>query len=164
MLRDKSLIPLSRQHQHALALCVRIDRASPISDSDLCSWQEEIAQQFEAEIKFHFAAEERVLFPIARSFKDLSALADELQAEHVALRNSFSEAQARKMTAWGLSAFAERLSRHIRKEERQLFERMQELVKPEELAALGVHLDDALRDAAQACALPNETTKLRAKP
>src|SRR5579864_4811310 len=124
MLRDKSLIPLSRQHQHALALCVRIDRASPISDADLRSWQEEITQQFEAEIKFHFAAEERVLFPVARSFKDLSALADELQSEHTVLRNSFSEAEARKMTAWGLSAFAERLSRHIRKEERQLFERM----------------------------------------
>ena len=30
MLRDKNLIPLSRQHQHALALCVRIDRASPV--------------------------------------------------------------------------------------------------------------------------------------
>ena len=30
MLRDKSLIPLSHQHQRALALCVRIDRAQPI--------------------------------------------------------------------------------------------------------------------------------------
>jgi len=163
MLRDKSLIPLSRQHQHALALCVRIDRASPISDADLRSWQEEITQQFEAEIKFHFAAEERVLFPVARSFKDLSALADELQSEHTVLRNSFSEAEARKMTAWGLSAFAERLSRHIRKEERQLFERMQELVNPEELAALGIQLEDALKEAAQACNLPSDTTKLQAK-
>ena len=26
MLRDRNLIPLSRQHQHALALCVRLDR------------------------------------------------------------------------------------------------------------------------------------------
>jgi hemerythrin-like domain-containing protein len=34
MLRDKSLIPLSRQHQHALALCVRIERASPIPETD----------------------------------------------------------------------------------------------------------------------------------
>ena len=27
MLRDRNLIPLSHQHQHALALCVRLDRA-----------------------------------------------------------------------------------------------------------------------------------------
>jgi hemerythrin-like domain-containing protein len=163
MLRNKSLVPLSRQHQHALALCVRIDRASPISDADLRSWQEEIAQQFELEIKFHFAAEERVLFPVARSFKELAALVDELQADHETLRDAFAKAEARRMTAWELSAFAERLSRHIRKEERQLFEGMQELVSTEQLAELGVRLEDALKDAAQACSLPNETTQLRAK-
>jgi len=163
MLRDKSLIPLSRQHQHALALCVRIDRASPIPEADLRRWHEEIAQQFEQEIKFHFAAEERVLFPVARAFKELTALVDELQAEHMVLRQSFSEAEAREMTAWGLSAFAERLSAHIRKEERRLFQRLQELVNPQELAALGVELEDALKDAAQACNLPNEATKLKAK-
>jgi len=39
MLRDKNLIPLSHQHQHALALCVRIERASPISADDLEAWQ-----------------------------------------------------------------------------------------------------------------------------
>jgi hypothetical protein len=42
MLRDKSLIPLSHQHQRALALCVRIDRAQPIPDADLEAWQAEI--------------------------------------------------------------------------------------------------------------------------
>lgn len=163
MLRDKSLIPLSRQHQHALALCVRIDRASPIPNADLESWQDEVAQQFEREIKLHFAAEERVLFPVARSFQELAALADELDAEHGLLRKSFAEAEARRMTAWGLSAFAGRLSRHIRKEERQLFERMQKLMNATELAAVGVQLETALKDAAQTCNLPNQATKLRAK-
>ena len=62
MLRDKNLVPLSRQHQHALALCVRIDRASPIEESQLAQWQTEIALQFEAEIKIHFEAEERIAF------------------------------------------------------------------------------------------------------
>ena len=47
MLRDKNLIPLSHQHQHALALCVRIERASPIADADVAAWQAEIAQQFQ---------------------------------------------------------------------------------------------------------------------
>lgn len=162
MLRDKSLIPLSRQHQHVLALCVRIDRASPIGEANLRSWQDEVAQQFEAEIKFHFAAEEHVLFPAARRFKELTELVDELQAEHVLLRKSFSEAEAGRLSAWDLSAFAERLSRHIRKEERQLFERMQELVKPEELAALGNRLEDALKDSVQACGLSSKITRKRA--
>jgi len=161
MLRDKSLIPLSRQHQHALALYVRIDRASPIADADLQLWEEEITRQFEAEIKVHFAAEERVLFPVARTFRELTALVDELLAEHGLLRKSFSDAEAGRMSAWELSAFAEGLSRHIRKEERHLFERMQELMGPAELAALGTQLEAALKDAAQACAVPIQVTKLR---
>src|SRR6202023_1030558 len=71
MLRDKSLIPLSRQHQHALALCVRIDRASPIADSDLAAWQAEVTQLCQAEIEIHFTAEEQALFPAARRFEEL---------------------------------------------------------------------------------------------
>jgi hypothetical protein len=38
---------------------------------------------------------------------------------------------------------------------------MQELMNPEELALLGRNLEVALKDAAQACALPAEATRLR---
>ena len=89
MLRDKSLIPLSHQHQRALALCVRIDRAQPIPVADLQSWQAEIEQHFEQEIKVHFSAEEQVLFPAARQFPELVPLVEELIADHAALRESF---------------------------------------------------------------------------
>jgi hemerythrin-like domain-containing protein len=161
MLRDKNLIPLSRQHQHALALCVRIDRASPISDTDLPAWQTEVAQHFENEIKFHFAAEERALFPAARKHQELIPLIDELLNDHEVLRKSFALAEAGKMSDVDLSAFAHRMSAHIRKEERQLFERLQELMRPEELAVVGHDLEESLKDAAEACIVPNEATRLR---
>jgi hemerythrin-like domain-containing protein len=161
MLRDKSLIPLSHQHQRALALCVRIDRAQPISGENLPAWQSEIARLFLQEIKVHFAAEERLVFPVARNFPELAALVEELLADHAQLSEDFARAESGTMSANHLLAFAQRLSVHIRKEERQLFERLQELMKPEELAALGARLEDALKEATQACALPNETTKLR---
>jgi hemerythrin-like domain-containing protein len=154
MLRDKSLIPLSRQHQHALALCVRIERAFPIADGDLPTWRAEIAQHFEQEIRIHFAAEEQVLFPAARRSPELIALVKELLTDHAELRDSFAKAEAGQMFASDLAAFARRMSAHIRKEERQLFESMQELMSPEELALLGQKLGEALKDAAQACALP----------
>jgi len=163
MLRDKSLIPLSHQHQRALALCVRIDRAQPIRAADLQAWQEEIEQHFEQEINFHFAAEECALFPAARRFPELAPLVEELTAEHAALRESFSQAEAQSLSAESLPAFAQQLSTHIRKEERQLFERMQQLMNAEELVTLGVQLEAALKDAAQSCILPNEATKLRPK-
>jgi hemerythrin-like domain-containing protein len=163
MLRDRNLISLSRQHQHALALCVRIDRAAPVGDADLAAWQAEIAQHFQTEIRIHFAAEEHALFPAARKFPALISLVEELLLDHFMLRESFAEAEARKMSATDLSTFAQRMSAHIRKEERQLFERLQELMNQEELALLGQDLEEALKDAAQVCILPSETTQLRSE-
>jgi hemerythrin-like domain-containing protein len=159
MLRDRNLIPLSRQHQHALALCVRIDRAVPIADADLAAWQTEIAQIFQSEIRVHFAAEELVLFPAARLFAELIPLLDELLADHAVLRESFARAETRTLSVAELSTFGQRMSAHIRKEERQLFERMQELMNPEELAVMGQHLEKALKDAAQVCRLPAAATR-----
>ena len=163
MLRDKSLIPLSHQHQRALALCVRIDRAQPIPDADVQTWQAEISQLFEEEIKIHFAAEEAVIFPAARQFAELVRLAEELTAEHASLRGLFRQAEARRMSPETLPAFAQQLSAHIRKEERLLFESMQQLMKPPELASLGIGLETALKDSAHSCLLPNQATKLKGK-
>jgi len=161
MLRDKNLIPLSRQHQHALALCVRIERASPVCEADLAAWQKEVAEHFRVEIRIHFSAEEQVVFPAARRFEELVSLVEELQAEHVWLRDRFAQAEIHRLSASDLSAFAQRLSAHIRKEERRLFEPLQELMMPEKLAALGNDLAAALKDAAQTCVLPTSTTRLQ---
>jgi hemerythrin-like domain-containing protein len=159
MLRDKNLIPLSRQHQHMLALCVRIDRASPVPQDDLEEWQSEIAQHFAQEIDFHFAAEESVLFLAARRFAELRPLVEELLAEHAVLRGDFATAQARSMPAESLLAFAHRLSGHIRKEERRLFEGLQELMSAEELGELGTRLEDALKDVGEVCIVPSAATR-----
>ena len=153
MLRDKSLIPLSHQHQRALALCVRIDRAQPIPVPDLQAWQVEIDQLFEQEIEIHFCAEERVLFPAARQFPELLPLVEELIADHASLRESFSQSKARGMSGEGLSSFAQQFSAHIRKEERQLFEQMQVLMSPEELADVGAALATAMKDSSKTCSM-----------
>ncbi|MGB8060657.1 MAG: hemerythrin domain-containing protein [Candidatus Sulfotelmatobacter sp.] len=161
MLRDKNLIPLSHQHQHALALCVRIERASPIAQADLAAWQAEIAQLFLSEIQFHFAAEEGVLFPAAREFAELVPLVEELLLDHEWLRGQFARAAIETMTAEDVRALAERLSAHIRKEERQLFERLQERMSVEEMTSTGRKLDEALKDSQQACILPTQATRLK---
>lgn len=163
MLRDKCLIPLSHQHQRALALCVRIDRAQPIPARDIESWQAEIDQHFEREINVHFFAEEQALFPTASQFPELIPLVEELIADHAALREAFDQAKARSMSAESLPVFAQQLSNHIRKEERRLFESLQKLMSEKDLADLGIRLQNALKDAVQACILPNQATRLRAK-
>jgi len=161
MLRDKALVPLSRQHQHALALCVRIDRAQPKAEADLELWQAEITRHFQQEIRLHFAAEELVLFPAAKEFDELASLIEELSSEHTMLREDFAQAEARSLSVEGMLAFRQRLSAHIRKEERQLFERVQELMSKEEIATLGAILEETFKDAALVCAIPAQASNRR---
>jgi hemerythrin-like domain-containing protein len=161
MLRDKNLIPLSHQQQHALALCVRPDRALQACEVDAEAWQSELQQIFEQEIAIHFAAEEKELFPAAAQFPQLQPLVDELSAEHDILRDFFSQAGARSLDSVGLRDIADKLAKHIRKEERQLFEAMQQAMNAEQLATLGQGLERALQDASNACILPSAATRLR---
>jgi hemerythrin-like domain-containing protein len=161
MLRDKNLVPLSRQHQHALALCVRLDRALQAGEVDAEAWSEEIRQIFAQEVATHFAAEEKVVFPAAAAFPGLSPLVEQLLAEHVSLTKIFTRATTANLDVNSLRSFVEQLSSHIRKEERQLFEGLQQVMTPAEFTRVGKALEEALADASTACILPNEATRLR---
>jgi hemerythrin-like domain-containing protein len=157
MRRDPALIPLSHQHQHALALCVKIERALQSGKADLGHWQDEIARLFAGEIRYHFESEEKVLFPAAARRPALSSLVDKLLVEHKALRKYARNAAAGKLTATDLRAFAAALSGHVRKEERILFEKLQQALPPAELRRLGEALDHYFRSSGMpgaSCALP----------
>lgn len=144
MLRDRNLIPLSHQHQHALALSVQIDRSLQAGTADLEALQAQIRTMFNLEIRYHFAAEEEALFPEAAAFAELKPLVDQLLREHVNLRGYFARAERRELDAATLRDFAQLLSAHIRKEERELFEACQRLFPAEKLAAVGAALETAL--------------------
>lgn len=156
MLRDKSLIPLSRQHQHALALCVRIDRALPIAESDLPAWQSEITKHFRTEIRTHFVAEEQFVFPAARSFSEMSVVVEELLSDHTWLRERFARAEEQELSGAEITEFARALSKHIRKEEQLLFEPLQQLMTAEQLALMGKQLQFALQGTEHGCILPSK--------
>jgi len=159
MQRDRSLIPLSHQHQHALALCVRLDRglkSATRTPAELEAWQVEIEQLFQGEIRHHFEAEEKVLFPAARRRGGLRILVDELLAEHMRLRALAQGATARSLDAAGLQQFADTLSTHIHKEERQLFEQCQALLSVAEMERLGGALEEYFKSSGMpgaSCAL-----------
>jgi len=161
MLRDKNLVPLSRQHQHALALCVRLDRALLAGDVDGEAWSEEIRQIFALEVATHFAAEEKVVFPAAVAFPNLHPLVEELLAEHFNLRDLFTRATTSTLDVNSLRSFVDQLSSHIRKEERQLFEGLQQVMTADEFTRVGKALEAALADASNVCIVPTEATRLR---
>ena len=141
MQRDRNLIPLSHQHQHALALCVQIERGLRSQHPDPQHWQQEIARLFESEIRYHFEAEEKVLFPFAQRASSLRDLVDELRIEHGSLRQYAAGAAAGRLTVPELQLFSASLAAHVRKEERQLFEEIQEFFSAEDLTRTGAELD-----------------------
>jgi hemerythrin-like domain-containing protein len=138
MRRDPGLIPLSHDHQHALALCVLTRRTLGESAGPevVARAAAEIVRFFDGEILDHFQFEEAVLFPILERYGDMAGLVAELKAEHLriiglvdALRDHGESAHVRE--------FCSLLSEHVRKEETVLFERAQELMPPELLKEVG---------------------------
>ena len=76
MLRDPALIPLSHQHQHALALCLLTEKALVADPNNLRSADQarQIVEQFDGEMRAHFELEEQMLFPMLQPFPNLSDL------------------------------------------------------------------------------------------
>jgi len=137
--RHESLIPLSRQHQHALLLCLRIHRGL-IEHSADSNWLQLKADHairfFEGDLVTHFQAEEEFLFPAMREIPAATEIVDELLAEHGQMRQLID--QLRQMEIGSIAAtlkeFADTLEAHIRKEERKLFPIYEQQASPETIA------------------------------
>jgi len=134
--RHESLIPLSREHQYALMLCLRIHRGL-IEHGAETKWLKMKAGQsvlfFEGELVKHFQAEEEFLFPPMRELPGALGIIDELLVEHGKLRGLID--QLRQIEVHSLAAtlkeFADILEAHIRKEERELFPIYEQQASPE---------------------------------
>ena len=134
--RDNSLIPLSREHQYALMLCLRIHRGliEHGADSKWLQMKAGVAVRFfEGELVTHFQAEEEVLFPAARELSGAAQIIDELLAEHETMRRLIDQLRQTDVhsVAAALKEFADTLEAHIRKEERELFPIYEQQALPE---------------------------------
>jgi hemerythrin-like domain-containing protein len=112
-----------------------------------------MVRAWEGEIRPHFEAEERVLFPRLAAVPELAVIVNELLEQHARLRGYFHDAAAGKLGKADLLDFAELLNRHIRLEENQLFEGCQSALSPEQLAEIGRELEAALALSGAACGL-----------
>jgi iron-sulfur cluster repair protein YtfE (RIC family) len=128
--RRESIIPLSREHQYALLLCLRIHRGVEKHRKDL-NWLHEqtrkTIQFFDSNLAAHFQTEEAVLFPAMANLTDAAALILTLCEEHEEIKRRIEHLRGiewpseNKTLANALNSFADLLEAHIRKEERQLF-------------------------------------------
>lgn len=135
--RDPSLIPLSHDHHRGLMRVFEI-RMALRHDEPLVDQQRINASFLREELLPHFAAEEQHLFPVLRNLIDTSEV-DALIAEHRDI-----ERLARSADTNDVKPFADLLERHIRKEEREIFQEYQARVAADDLAAVGAAIKKSL--------------------
>jgi hemerythrin-like domain-containing protein len=138
MLRDPSLIPLSQQHHNGLALCVLTRRALAADSAaeNVAKQARRVIDRYELELANHFEIEEQVLFPACGPMPIISELLGEhraMEALILALRTTPS--------AGLLERFCALLSQHIRREESELFEKVQAVLPRAVLDRLGSEID-----------------------
>jgi iron-sulfur cluster repair protein YtfE (RIC family) len=139
--RHESLIPLSREHQYALLLCLRIHRRLPGRTHDIDRLRTRAGKTirfFEEELTVHFRAEEQVLFPAMSKLSGVGEIIGELLAEHRNLESLVDSLRAVEggSLAQALAEFADMLEAHIRKEERTLFPIYEQLAPAEVKSAV----------------------------
>ena len=137
MFRHPALVPLSRQHFDALALCVLIERSlgQDNSDENVSRLAAKVGAAWDVELTNHFQLEEELLFPRLRN-----ELAAELLREHGEVAALIARLRANPSQAL-LTEFISKLRDHAHKEEQQYFQQFQETVPEQELEALKPELD-----------------------
>ena len=142
MLRDPALIPLSQQHHNGLALCVLAERAlrGDRSESTIRHLATQAINRYEIELTNHFAIEEQVLFPLIERELGKTRMVEELIADHRAIESMIAEMRTGPSVEL-LERFCDLLRSHIRREENELFEDIQQRLPASVLAAAGKEID-----------------------
>jgi len=126
-MRHASLVLLSHDHHHGLALALRCRKQSlgqikPIGAEGLQMRAQEILEFYRDNLAAHFKAEEEVLFPLMRDqVAGCGDMLDQLVCDHEQLRRAMPQLEAGTGLAKLIFDLGDLLERHIRKEERDLF-------------------------------------------
>jgi len=142
MLRDPSLIPLSRQHHNALAMCVLTRRAlrQDGSPANVAKLARGAVDRYEVELANHFEIEEQILFPAIEDALGKLALIAALIAEHREVEELVAQLRSAPAEAL-LEQLCGLLTEHIRREENDLFQMAQSRLPVPTLRKLGLAID-----------------------
>ncbi|SES65591.1 Hemerythrin HHE cation binding domain-containing protein [Nitrosomonas marina] len=143
MKRNTALKALSIEHHHGLVLANKAKKAvmQELGNDDLQIVWNELQEHADEVLISHFEIEESYIAAAFTALGDphLKQLADRLIAEHAALRQLLSPDTPR--SAASLKQLGELLQRHIRFEERELFEAAQTVLDEDTLQAIAAASD-----------------------
>jgi hemerythrin-like domain-containing protein len=142
-MRHPSLVLLSHDHHHGLALALRcrkqaLGQIKPMGAEGLQARAREVLAFYSTHLARHFRAEEEVLFPLLQSLVPESRpIIDQLLREHEQIRSAVKQLEKAAGAAKILFDLGDALERHIRKEERELFPLFEQRVDNVEAEAAG---------------------------
>lgn len=147
MKRHPALIPLSQDHHKALLFAQLLKKNAPEYHGlpiDLIGKMNFAKEIFHTELEHHFKDEEEFVFPYLKG-KDveLDNLIAEILSEHIILKEKILSLQENPNLIDHLDEIGNILGEHVRKEERILFEKAQEILNDEELKSIENKFDDS---------------------
>ncbi len=129
MKRHNNLIPLSHDHHHGLVLANLIKLNAPAYKglpNELSGKIEYTKKFFNMELVRHFKEEEEILYPIVKGkSKEIDILFREIFVEHLQIKKLVEQLDSSPEPQIILDKLGRLLESHIRKEERELFEKIQ---------------------------------------
>lgn len=134
MKRHDNLVPISQEH-HQMLLLARLLRNDappykglPLDKSEKVTYAQD---QFEDLIDEHFKKEEKLYeWVLRQEDNELVKMTDELQEDHNSLRKQFERLSTASMDKLGRD-----LEKHVRKEEREYFQKIQEKLPVDDFLA-----------------------------
>jgi hemerythrin-like domain-containing protein len=144
--RSEFLQSLSREHHQGLSVALQLKRATRPSTTDA---RRAFLQFWHSEGEQHFRIEEEVLLPAyARHRPPDEAAVVRVLTEHVDLRRRAAELEASESPSLtDVHELGERLTQHIRHEERVLFPAIEAVLSDADLSELARALQRAERSA-----------------
>ncbi len=138
--RHKGLAPLSRDHHQGLILAQLIKKDAP-DYKDLPKTTSDKVKYtinfYKSELVKHFTNEEEVLYPAVKNkSNEIDELFEEIISEHKKIKQLVVQLESGENKSDILNELGVLLELHIRKEERVLFEKIQNLLSDEELTQL----------------------------
>ncbi len=150
-MRHPSLIALSHDHHHGLALALRcrkqaLGQLKPMGAVGLRERAKQFLDFYRTSLLTHFRAEEEFLFPVMREAAPASAaLIDELIQQHKQFRASAAQLEGGVGLGKLIFDLGDLLERHIRKEERELFPLFEKHVDAEKAETVGTAIKEILQ-------------------
>jgi iron-sulfur cluster repair protein YtfE (RIC family) len=138
--RHQSLLTFSREHHTVLLLAQVLKKDSPefkgmpVKVPDKVEY---LKAKYHTELKKHFQEEENILFPFITGKNNvIDELIDDLIKDHMKLAENIGQLETHQDSEKLLDETGCLLERHIRKEERVLFQKIQEVLTEDEFKEL----------------------------